>query len=344
MVTTITILIGTLGALSAWLISAPAPFLTGPATFVTISALIFHIKCQIALPLRNTSFVIIGISTAEGINSKVLDNILKWPISLIGMTCCIVLLVIVGKYLFQTFFKMGRNDAILASTPGHLSYVLSLSASGSGNTVVISVIQSIRVLTLTLAVPATIGFFTEFDIQKTIPQKLILNYTHLIILITFSGLIGFVLLKLKTPAAFLLGGMFSSAIGHGFEFTPGIVPEYLAVLAFIILGSLIGSRFTGISLKLFTSCIIKGGLFTALSLIISLLGAFIITNLTDFKLIEVLIALAPGGLETMIVMGQLVGADPAFIAFHHLARLFLLLVILSIMIKRKNVSKKAKDE
>ena len=334
MATIITILIGALGAFSAWIVNAPAPFLTGPATFVTISALIFHIKCQIALPVRNISFVIIGISTAEGINSKILENILKWPISLIGMTFCLIILVILGKYLFQTFFKMQRNDAILASTPGHLSYVLSLSESCSGNTVLISVVQSIRVLSLTLAVPITIAFFTDFDIQKIIPRTPILTYAHLFILITFSGLIGLLLLQFKTPAAFLLGGMFSSAIGHGFELTPGIVPEYLAILAFITLGSLIGSRFTGIKLKMFKSCIIQGGLFTALSLVISVIAAFIISNFTDFKLIEVLIALAPGGLETMVVMGQLVGADPAFIAFHHLARLFLLLFILSIMIKK----------
>ena len=334
MATAITILIGTLGALSAGSVNAPAPFLTGPATFVTISALILHVKCEIAVPVRNISFVIIGISATEGVNSKVLENILKWPISLIGMTCCILLLVICGKYLFQTFFKMARNDAILASAPGHLSYVLSLSESKSSNTVIISVIQSIRVLTLTLALPATIMFFTDFEIQELIPQKLTLSYTHLIILIALSGLIGVFLLKFKTPAAFLLGGMFSSTIGHGFELTPGIIPKYFAVFAFITLGSLIGSRFTGISLKIFKSCILKGGLFTALSLIISLTGAFIISSLTKFKLIEVLIALAPGGLETMVVMGQLVGADPAFIAFHHLARLFLLLFILSIIIKK----------
>ena len=334
MATTITIFIGTFGDFLSWLVSAPAPFLTGPAMLVTISALFFHIKCQIALPVRNISFVIIGIATAEGINSKVLENISKWPITLIGMTCCIVLLVVLGKYLFQTFFKMERNDALLAATPGHLSYVLSLSESGSGNTVIISVIQSIRVLTLTLAVPTTIAFFTDFDVQKTIPHMLILTYKHLISLIVFSGLIGLLLLQFKAPAAFLLGGMFSSTIGHLFEITPGVVPEYLAILAFIILGSLIGSRFTGINLKLFRSCILKGGLFTAVSLIISVTGAFIISSLTDFKLIEVLIAIAPGGLETMIVMGQLVGADPAFVAFHHLARLFLLLFILSVMIKR----------
>ena len=110
MATTITILIGTFGALLAWLVSAPAPFLTGPAMLVTISALFFHIKCQIALPVRNISFVIIGISTAEGIDSAVLDNILNWPTSLIGMTLSIITLVLVGKHIFQNYFNMERND------------------------------------------------------------------------------------------------------------------------------------------------------------------------------------------------------------------------------------------
>ena len=66
-----------------------------------------------------------------------------------------------------------------------------------------------------------------------------------------------------------------------------------------------------------------------------IISALIISNLTKFNFIEVLIAIAPGGLETMIVMGQLVGTDPAFVAFHHLARLFILLLLLSIMIKQK---------
>ncbi|MDG2474151.1 MAG: AbrB family transcriptional regulator [Paracoccaceae bacterium] len=335
MSTSVTLLIGIFGACIAWIVSAPAPFLTGPATFVTIFALLFRINCHITLPVRNLSFVIIGISTAEGIDSQVLDNLLKWPISLTGMFLSIVTLVFLGKYIFQEVFKMRKNDAILASTPGHLSYVLSLSESHSENTVVISVIQSIRVLTLTLAVPGTISLFTDYEMRLIPSSNLILSYPHLIIIIALSALIGLILFYYKTPAAFLLGGMFCSTIGHGFDFTPGIVPEYLAVSAFIILGSLIGSRFTGISLKTLKSCIFTGSLFTALCLIISIISALIISNLTKFNFIEVLIAIAPGGLETMIVMGQLVGTDPAFVAFHHLARLFILLLLLSIMIKQK---------
>ena len=129
--------------------------------------------------------------------------------------------------------------------------------------------------------------------------------------------------------------MICSTLGHGFDLTPGVVPNALAVSAFIVLGSLIGSRFTGVSFYTFKSCVFKGTLFTSISLFISIIVAFIISLLTDFRLIEILIAIAPGGLETMVVMGRLVGADPAFIAFHHLARLFFLLILLSFMIKKE---------
>ena len=334
MSTIITIFIGVIGAGLAWVLGAPAPFLTGSATLVTLSALM-NIKCTISIPVRNISFVIIGISTAEGLNSKVFESSLTWPVSMIGMCLSITLLVILGQLIFQNYFKLDRNTSILASSPGHLSYVLSLSEDISGNTVIISVIQSIRVLTLTLAVPGTIALFTDYNMRSTISSYEVLSYSHLGIIIVFSTFIGLALLKFKIPAAFLLGGMVCSTIGHGFDLTPGVVPNALAFSAFIVLGSLIGSRFTGVSISTFKSCIFKGTFFTSLSLLISIFVAFIISLLTEFRLIEILIAIAPGGLETMVVMGRLVGADPAFVAFHHLARLFFLLILLSFLIKKE---------
>ena len=58
---------------------------------------------------------------------------------------------------------------------------------------------------------------------------------------------------------------------------------------------------------------------------------FILSYLTKFRFIEILIAIAPGGLETMVVMGQLVDADPAFIAIHHIVRLIFLSFFIPIM-------------
>ncbi len=331
MSTLLTIFIGAFGAGLAWLISAPAPFLTGPATLVTFCAL-FGIKCHVALSVRNVSFIIIGITTAEGINSNFWENAVAWPVSLIGMCFSVMILVIIGKYIFETCFKMEKNTAILASSPGHMSYILSLSEGTKSKTEIISVIQSIRVLTLTLAVPSTIMLFTDSNMHSTTSFDQILSYRHLLIIVIVSTLIALTLLKCKVPAAFLLGGMICSAIGHGFDFTPGTVPETLAFGAFVVLGSLIGSRFSGISLKTFNASIFKGILFTIITLMLSIVFALLISYLTKFRFLEILIAIAPGGLETMVVMGQLVGADSAFIAFHHIVRLVFLTFFIPLVI------------
>ena len=46
-------------------------------------------------------------------------------------------------------------------------------------------------------------------------------------------------------------------------------------------------------------------------------------------LLDVLVAFAPGGLETMLIVGAAAGANPSFIAAAHVARLIILAALLS---------------
>ena len=65
-------------------------------------------------------------------------------------------------------------------------------------------------------------------------------------------------------------------------------------------------------------------------------GAFAVLAhwLTGMDLIAVLIAFAPGGLETMAAMSVVLGIDPTFVASHHVARLLMLTVIVPIFVLR----------
>jgi uncharacterized membrane protein AbrB (regulator of aidB expression) len=58
----------------------------------------------------------------------------------------------------------------------------------------------------------------------------------------------------------------------------------------------------------------------ALALAIALVG----TMLTDFSLLKLIVAFAPGGLEAMVVLAFAMDLDPAFVAAHHLARFLLI--------------------
>ena len=47
-----------------------------------------------------------------------------------------------------------------------------------------------------------------------------------------------------------------------------------------------------------------------------------------------LVAFAPGGLETMVAMGAVIGADAGFVAAAHIARLFMLTGLVPLFLGR----------
>ncbi len=46
-------------------------------------------------------------------------------------------------------------------------------------------------------------------------------------------------------------------------------------------------------------------------------------------MIDIIIGFAPGALETMIIVGVAMGADPSFVATAHVVRLFVLAIVIT---------------
>lgn len=144
-----TLLIGACGALVAWWLGVPAPFLTGPATVVSIAGLL-GVNCTVPTPLRNACLIAIGLALGSSVTPEILSAASAWPVSLIGMCISVAIVMLSGGLMFQRIFGIERKTALLASSPGHLSYVIGFSADIQADTAIISVIQSMRVLILTL--------------------------------------------------------------------------------------------------------------------------------------------------------------------------------------------------
>ncbi len=330
-----TILVGGLGAAIAWFLAVPAPFLTGPASFVSIAGLL-GMKTVMPDRLRDTVFLVIGLVLGTSVTPEILTEAGKWPISLIAMSISVALIMVLGGWMFKRWFGMDRQTGLLAATPGHLSYVLSFSTDIGANTAIVSVIQSMRILILTLLVPVAIAVFTDADMTMRAPVGADISVANLLILAVLAFVLGKLLLKLRVPAAYLLGGMILSSVGHGAGLTPGNLPVWLSSAAFIMMGTLIGTRFSGVSKKMLREAAFAGIAITFVGLSLAILTAMLVSQLTGLPLIWLIIALAPGGLETMVAMAGVVGADPAFVAFHHVARLFFLSAFVPLVLMSKS--------
>ena len=324
---------GTLGSLFGWGLALPAPFLMGP---VIVSTLFAILRTGFSVPeqIKQISFILIGISVGSNVTPEALLSISRWPFSILLMILSVITIIFLCKIILQNFFGMDKKSSLLASTPGHLSFVLMLGTETKADTTKIAIIQSIRVLALTIITPVIVVLYSGSELNDANLQREIMNSGSLVVLCLLSIIGGLLLKVLNFPAPFLIGAMLISALSHGTNLTPGYVPNLLEGIAFAILGTVIGARFVGVEMKSLKSCLVSGLTITLAGVFICFLATSIIYKITGIPFIHIFIAIAPGGLETMVAMGGLVNAEPTYVAFHHVIRLFFIALFIPIILRK----------
>jgi membrane AbrB-like protein len=328
-----TLILGGIGAWVAGMLGAPIAVLTGPALLVSLAALA-GLKMGIDDSVRNLTFLLIGVGIGSGVDTDATQAMLRWPVAFAVLGVMLAATMWLCARLLEKGFGLPRRSAYLASAPGHLSFVVSLSSALELDTTRIVVIQSVRLLALTLSVPViAIAFGYELSDQFMPPGSPI-SIRHLGVLLGLGLVIGYVFDKIGLPAALLIGGMVASSIGHGSGLTPGILHPWLTFLGLMTVGTLIGARFDGITRAALAQSLAAGLAATALTTLMATLAALPVAYALGLDPTHVLIAFAPGGLETMIAMGVVLGANPGFVAACHVARLLFLTALIPAFVGR----------
>lgn len=326
--------IGAAGAWVAWLLAVPAQFILGPAIAVTVAG-VSGLRTDMPAPLRNAAFVVIGAIMGSGVTPGVLDAARKWPLSFLVLGASLVVIMGITAVLFRRFWGYDRTTAVLSSAPGHLSFVIGLGAETGGNLAAISIVQSIRLLCLTLFVPVIVAAWGFGDAAHagSVPA-VAMSLPQLAAMLPACLGAGYALNRLRMPAGFLIGAMLVSTVLHLTGSVQGVVPDWLAVPCFIAMGTMIGARFSGVRAPELFRYSGAGLLATAIAVAIAGAAAALASSVTGIALGPMLIAFAPGGVETMAAIALLVNADPAFVAAHHMMRLFILTGLIPLFLGR----------
>jgi len=324
--------IGALGAALGYLLSLPVYILTGPAILITVLGLL-GMRLAIAPVVRDAALLMIGISIGAGVDAQVGGAILRWPLAFGMLALLLVVIMFASRRLLMRGFGYDSASAVLAATPGHLSFVLAMSDTLNLSVARIAAVQSVRLLSLTLIVPfVALGFGVELSDLPT-PEATPMLWWHLGLLIIAGLVLGLVLQRLNVPAPLFIGGLFVSAVSQISALTPGPLHPTLTLAAFLTIGTLIGTRFSGISPSVLNS-LAAGLATTGLALGLALIASIPVAAYLDMPLPHVLVAFAPGGLETMVAMGAVLGANPGFVAAAHVARLLILIVLVPVFLAR----------
>jgi membrane AbrB-like protein len=325
--------LGALGATAAATLGFPAPALTGPA-LLTLAASLRGVPVHVPEALRNAAFLVIGVGMGGGVTPEVVDHALRWPLSLAILAAALVFIQIAGARLLRRRFGYGAETATLAACPGHMSFVIGLSAEGDADLRKVTLAHSARVLLLTLGAP-----FLAVALWDVAPQTGPAPGTDVALSVFLPTLaaalaLGLWMKRRGAPAALLLGGLIVSGLGNASGLIAGGAPQALLAPAFVTMGVFVGSRFGGVRITALARELSAGLALTLLACLAAGAAAALAGAALGLPPGHLFVAFAPGGLEAMAAMALLLGIDPAFVAAHHMFRLAVLAALTPILLRR----------
>ncbi|QEW21150.1 membrane protein AbrB duplication [Marinibacterium anthonyi] len=307
--------------------------MTGPALGVTLAGL-FGLRLGIMPHVRALAFLVVGIGLGSIVTAETTSALTRWPLAFVALTISLAATMALCQFVLRRYFNFDRRGAVLASTPGHLSFVIGLGTSLEVDMTRVTIVQSMRLLTMSLLVPLLALVFGVEVTLNAVSSAQPIGWVAFVILIVVAAGAGWGLARLHMPAGLMIGAMVVSAVAHGLGVVSGGLAPEVANVGFIVLGALIGTRFSGVTWDAFVKALGAGAATTVIGSAIAAAAAIPVAAWLGMPVLGIVAAFAPGGFEMMIALGAVLGANPGLVAACHLVRLLILTVLVPLFLAR----------
>ncbi|SDJ68666.1 AbrB family transcriptional regulator [Sediminibacillus albus] len=330
-----TYLVGLLGGLLFLWLHLPLAWILGPLSLLLIYKTLPKTSTRASLRLRKVSFAILGIQIGSTFTSSTLTAVTPYILLYTGLTLLLIAISLFNAYLVTKWIPIDVTTSLLGSIPGGLSAVLALSDSFNGNTVLVTIFQTIRLIAVLFLIPfsATHLFYENVNtVQESSGQQMASGslWTLLIYIAVFLLAL---LLQNKVPAALVLIPMLVIAVLKINGIPLWELPVAIYLFAQLTIGVYLGNSIEMKDLwKAGKYCIYY--LLLAIVLIaISFLFGYIFSMFTNLNLATAVLSLAPGGLIEMALTAQSVNGDPSIVSSLQMIRLLTIVMLLPFFLK-----------
>jgi len=327
------LLIGTVGGWLAFLLALPLAWMIG-AMLATTAAAAGGLKVALPAPLRAVMVAVLGVMLGSGFTPEILARLGEWSISLAALFGYILVSGTASLLYFRRVADYDRVTAYFSAMPGGLSEMILVGGEMGGDSRVISLIHASRVLLVVLILPFAFQLLIGYDTAGGAETPAVSGPPLLSVpladlaLLGACGVVGFFGAKaIRLPAAAVVGPMILSAAVHLAGWTEAAPPFELVAAAQVIVGSAIGCRFAGVGPRFMLRTVAIAAGATAILLLATVGFAFLLHAATDLPPAALALAFAPGGLAEMSLIALALSLETAFVATHHIVRIFLIVVL-----------------
>jgi uncharacterized protein len=314
-----TLVIGAAGGAVFLIANLPGGLISGAMIAVGIAAIAGR---PLAVPaiITQTVLLLLGISIGSVVSRELLNHVSAYPVT-VGLLALATFCSTFGSSIYlQRVHGWDRTSAFLAGSPGALSQITILAVERGADLPAIAVVQTLRVIILTAALPMIIAL--AGIAPSASPALLQAPATPLGLLIMLvAALVAAVLLQqIKFPASWMFGAMLAAGVLHGAGLVEGGLPPWMRGMALVGIGALIGSRFARVRVKTLLSHVHAALGSFAIAVAVSAAFVVVIVLTTHVAFSDTIVAFAPGAMDAMMALALTLHIDPIFVGAHHLSR------------------------
>jgi membrane AbrB-like protein len=321
------LVIGTAGGAVFYVLNLPLPWMLG-ALFATMAASIANAPILGPARLRPAVVAVIGVLLGSRFSPDIFAGASVW----IGTVAILIAYVIAVALVVVPFYRFaGRFDwitAYFAGMPGGLSEMIEIGEASGAKPAPIILAHSLRIVVTIALIAFWFRIIEGHEVGASMGAvEVPLTWLDALLLLTsavFGSLLG---KRLRFPAPTFLGPLLVSAVLHLAGFTESAPPGLLVNAAQVLLGTVLGCRFLGISARTVLPAAALAIGATLLTLALAFGAGLAMGYLAGIAPDQALLALAPGGLTEMGLIALAIQADVAFVALHHVVRILFVIVL-----------------
>src|ERR1700712_5381786 len=199
--------------------------------------------------LTQAILLLLGISLGSLVSRQLLQHIGAYPLTVSLLALATFCSTFGSSIYLQRVHGWDQTSAFLAGSPGALSQITMLAAEKGADVPAIAVVQTMRVIILTAALPmllALTGVAPSSPLAAAVAIASPLELAELIAASVAAAL----LLRLGIFSGWwMFGAMIGSSVLHGTGLIEGGLPPWIRNVALVGIGALIGTRFARMQTK-----------------------------------------------------------------------------------------------
>jgi len=339
-----TLAIAAVGGVALSMAGFPAGLVTGSLLAVAAAALLSR-PVIVPAPLSRLIMVLVGISLGAAIRPETLQGLARFPLSVAVLAMSTLGMIAATTLYLRMAHGWDARSALLGASPGALAQVMALSAEYRADLPAIAIVQTVRVVALTVGIPTGLALFGLTAPAGMVPAAAYGadSVPELAVLVAVSGASALAVWRLRLPGGLMFGAMLGSGVLHGTGWVSATLPWWVAALAIIGIGALTGSRFANIGPRTLLRFLGAALGSFAVAATIASLFVLMLTALLAIPVADAVVAFSPGAQDTMMVLALALHLDPVFVGALHLSRFLLVSLLMPLLVHRVRPSPRTRE-